>query len=238
MQSTNAFTGVMDLFISPAKAFNGLKDAKGWSFLAAALILISVAASQYIYHSSVSPEFLLEQQMERIEASGDFTPAELEMQESHMAQTLPMLGMLGAVFGGIAVLVFSAIFALYYYLVSKQDPNCEQKYGDWYGFTLFTSLPAIFAGLGTILLVVTASSSEIPLSVLSFSSLNQLILGLEPSSAFFGLAEAINIFTLWSVALCYVGLKAWTNFDNNKALIFALLPNVIIFGIWALIAAL
>lgn len=238
MKSNNMFAGVMDTFVAPTKAFNGLKEAKGWAWFAAVLLLASVISSQFAYYNAVDTEFLVAQQMETIEASGDLNPAELEQTEASIAQSAPMMAWFAAIGGSIAILVFSALFALYYYLISKQDPQCEQGYGDWYGFTLFTSLPTIFAGIGTLALVFSAATAQIPLSVMSFSSLNQLVFNLAPTDALYSLLEGLNIFTFWAIALAYFGLKSWTNFSSNKALVFALLPNVLIFGIWALIAVL
>jgi hypothetical protein len=238
MKSENAISAIGDTFLSPTKAFNGLKEAKGWSWLAIILIFIFGVSAQVIYFNSVDQAFFVEQQVAQMEQSGDYNPAQLEQAEAMTAQQFPMMWIFSAIGVLIGVPTIFCIFALYYYLIGKQDMDCHMSYGDWFGFTAFTSLPTIFAAMGTIALVLTASTGDIPMSVLTFASLNQLVFGFEANHAFAGLLESINIFSIWSLVLTYVGLKSWTNFSNNKALLFALLPSLLIYGIWAIIAAL
>lgn len=238
MKSQNAISAIGDTFLAPTKAFNGLKDAKGWSWLAMILLFVFGISAQVIYFNSVDQAYFVEQQIATMEQSGDYNPAELEQAEAMTAQQFPMMWIFSAVGVLVGIPTIFCIFALYYYLIGKQDPECHMTFGDWFGFTAFTSLPTIFAAIGTMALVLTASSGEIPATVLTFSSLNQLIFGFDANHAFAGLLESINIFSIWSLALTYIGLKSWTNFNNNKAMLFALLPSILIYGIWAIIAAL
>ena len=238
MKSENAISAIGDTFLAPTKAFNGLKEAKGWSWLAITLIFLFGISSQVIYFNSVDQTFFVEQQVAQMEQTGDYNPAELEQAEAMTAQQFPMMWIFSAIGVLIGVPTIFCIFALYYYLIGKQDMECQMNYGDWFGFTAFTSLPTIFASIGTIALVLTASTGDIPISVLTFSSINQLVFGLDASHAFAGLLESLNIFSIWTIVLTYFGLKSWTNFSNNKALFFALLPSLLIYGIWAIIAAL
>lgn len=238
MQSTNAFSSVIDTFVSPTKAFNGLKQAKGWTWFAIVLFLLLSAAVQAVYYKSVDQAFFVEQQMIVIEASGDMNPAQIEQTEAMTAQQFPMMWIITSVSTLIFMPIVLCVFALYYHLVAKQDTSQSFTFGDWFSFSTYTSLPAIISALGSLVLILTASSGEIPVSVMTFASLNQLIFGFEPGHAFTTLLESINIFSIWSIALAYVGLKSWTNFSQNKALLFALLPSVLIYGIWAIVAAL
>jgi hypothetical protein len=237
-QSTNAISAIGDTFLAPSKVFNGLKNSKGWSWLAIALVLVVGIAAQALYFKSVDPTYFVEQQVATMEQSGEYNPADIQQAEALTAQQFPMMWIFSAAGVLIITPIILSISALYFSLIAKQDPNCQMKYGDWFGFSIFTILPTIFASLGTIILVLTAQSGDLPLSVLTFSSLNQLIFGFEPSHAFAGLLESINIFSFWSLFLSYIGLKSWTNFSDAKAFIFALLPSILIYGIWFVTAAL
>lgn len=238
MKSMNAISAIGDTFIAPTKMFNGLKEAKGWSWLAMILLFVFGISAQIIYFNSVDPAFFVEQQVVTMEQSGDYNPAELEQVEVMTAQQFPMMWIFAVVGVLIGIPTVFCIFALYYYLVGKQDSDCDMTFGDWFGFTTFTSLPTILASLGTIVLVLTAASSDIPSSVLTFSSLNQLLFGFAASHPFASLLESINIFSIWSLVLTYIGLKSWTNFSDGKACLFALLPSIVIYGGWAIFAAL
>jgi hypothetical protein len=237
MKSPNAFSALIDIYISPSKAFNGVEHAKGWSWLALFCIAAATAASMYIFYTNVDLQFLINEQVTA--ASVDATIGEQKMIRQAIEQNAAnqiWFGMLGGVFG---LIIMNALMALYYMLIAKLDPNSQHGYGAWYGFSLWTMMPMVVSSLGTIALVMLANSDEISQqAVFNYASINQLIVGLDVSSSFYTLLESINVFTFWSIALAMVGLKCWTHFSTNKALLFAALPSIIIFAIWALIAAL
>ncbi|ATC93104.1 YIP1 family protein [Pseudoalteromonas tunicata] len=236
MQSTNQFNAILDIFISPTKVFAGLKDAKGWFLMPLILVCGLMAASQYTYFSNVDTEFLLDQQV--AQAGADLTSGEQKMIRNQMASTVDMQ-YLFAMFGGIiAIVVMNAIIAGYYNFVAKQDMTTDYKYGDWYSFGLWTMMPTTIYALGLIALVLTAQTDQLPLSMHAYASLNQLIFGIEAGQPFAALLDSLNIFSFWSIAIAAIGLKTWTNFSMNKAIVFAALPTVVIYVIWAIIAAL
>jgi len=142
-----------------------------------------------------------------------------------------------AIFGGIIGLaVINALMAGYYLFVSKQDPEANYGYGAWYGFGIWTMMPMIISSLGLLILVLTASTDQISQSLFNYASINQLLIGLEIGHPFYTLLESLNIFSIWGIFIAAIGLKSWTNFTFNKALLFAALPSIVIYGIWTVIA--
>jgi hypothetical protein len=237
MQSPNALSALIDIYISPSKTFNAIEDTKGWSWLALICIAAATAASMYLFYNTVDLQFLIDEQVAA--ASIDATIGEQKMIRQAIEQNAPnqvWFGMLGGVLG---LVIMNALMALYYMLVAKLDPNSQHSYGAWYGFSLWTMMPVVISSLGTIALVLLASTDHISQqAVFNYASINQLVTGLDVGDVFYTLLEAISIFTVWSIALAMIGLKCWTQFSTNKALLFAALPSVIIFTIWALVAAL
>ncbi len=138
--------------------------------------------------------------------------------------------------GIVGIAIINAIMALYYLLVSKIDPKSEAKFGDWYGFSFWTLMPLVLNSLGMIILVATANTDQLSMSLQNYASINQLFLGLDSSSSFFTLTESFGIFSVWSIALTVIGLKCWTNFSTNKAVLYGVLPSALIYGIWFIIA--
>ncbi len=156
MKSSNVMTALVDIFISPSKAFNGLKEAKGWSFVAFILLAGILAASMFAFYNKADPQFLIDQQVAA--ASVDATIAEQKMIRQSMEQTIDMQVWF-AIFGGIIGLaVINALMAGYYLFVSKQDPEANYGYGAWYGFGVWTMMPMIISSLGLLILVLTAST--------------------------------------------------------------------------------
>ncbi|MGB0923651.1 MAG: YIP1 family protein, partial [Pseudoalteromonas shioyasakiensis] len=219
MKSSNVMTALVDIFISPSKAFNGLKEAKGWSFVAFILLAGILAASMFAFYNKADPQFLIDQQVAA--ASVDATIAEQKMIRQSMEQTIDMQVWF-AIFGGIIGLaVINALMAGYYLFVSKQDPEANYGYGAWYGFGIWTMMPMIISSLGLLILVLTASTDQISQSLFNYASINQLLIGLEIGHPFYTLLESLNIFSIWGIFIAAIGLKSWTNFTFNKALLFA-----------------
>ncbi len=234
MKSSNVMTALVDIFISPSKAFNGLKEAKGWSFVAFILLAGILAASMFAFYNKADPQFLIDQQV--AVASVDATIAEQKMIRQSIEQTID-LQVWFAMFGGIIGLaVINALMAGYYLFVSKQDPEANYGYGAWYGFGVWTMMPMIISSLGLLILVLTASTDQISQSLFNYASINQLLIGLEIGHPFYTLLESLNIFSIWGIFIAAIGLKSWTNFTFNKALLFAALPSIVIYGIWTVIA--
>ena len=234
MKSSNVMTALVDIFISPSKAFNGLKEAKGWSFVAFILLAGILAASMFAFYNKADPQFLIDQQVAA--ASVDATIAEQKMIRQSMEQTVD-LQVWFAIFGGIIGLaVINALMAGYYLFVSKQDPEANYGYGAWYGFGVWAMMPLVIYYLGFLILVLTASTNQISQTLMNYSSINQLLIGLEIGHPFYTLLESLNIFSIWGIFIAAIGLKSWTNFTFNKALLFAALPSIVIYGIWTVIA--
>ncbi|HCV05510.1 YIP1 family protein [Pseudoalteromonas sp. SSMSWG5] len=234
MKSSNVMTALVDIFISPSKAFNGLKEAKGWSFVAFILLAGILAASMFAFYNKADPQYLIDQQV--AVASVDATIAEQKMIRQSMEQTIDMQVWF-AMFGGIIGLaVINALMAGYYLFVSKQDPEANYGYGAWYGFGIWTMMPMIISSLGLLILVLTASTDQISQSLFNYASINQLLIGLEIGHPLYTLLESLNIFSIWGIFIAAIGLKCWTNFTFNKALLFAALPSIVIYGIWTVIA--
>ncbi len=234
MKSSNVMTALVDIFISPNKAFNGLKEAKGWSFVAFILLAGILAASMFAFYNKADPQYLIDQQV--AVASVDATIAEQKMIRQSMEQTID-LQVWFAMFGGIIGLaVINALMAGYYLFVSKQDPEANYGYGAWYGFGVWAMMPLVIYYLGFLILVLTASTNQISQTLMNYSSINQLLIGLEIGHPFYTLLESLNIFSIWGIFIAAIGLKSWTNFTFNKALLFAALPSIVIYGIWTVIA--
>lgn len=233
MKSANAFSALVDIYISPSKAFNGINDAKGWSWLAFIIIVGMSAASILVFYSVVDMQFFIDEQVAI--ASVDQTKSVQEAIRANIEQTAPMMKWFGIGGAVVFIALLNALLGLYYMLVAKMDPESIQSYGDWFGFSVWTMMPSIINGLGALILIATAGTDQLSQTIINYASLNQIIFGFEFGDAFYTFFESINLFTFWSIALAAVGLKCWTNFSMNKAILFGALPYIVIFGIWAII---
>jgi len=220
---------LLDIFIAPAQAFIKLRGSGGNLLLFTAQLLLTALAF-YLFYQGMSPEWLVEQQLLQ---AGELTPAELEQARAVMAQTAPYTAIIAAVSGPLMLLLVNAILAGYLHLISKMSGDF--RYQDWFGFSVWSQMPMQLNTIGLILLVLFADTPNLPLATANYASLNHLVLQLPIGAPFYSWAEAFSLFMVWHIALMSIGLKQWCNFSTIKAIIFAALPTVLIFGIWALL---
>ena len=222
-------TALLDIYIAPTQAYAKIRGSGGNLLLLLGQILIT-ALVMYMFYQGMSPEWLVEQQLLH---AGELTPAEIEQSRAMMAQAAPYTAILGAVSVPFTLVLLTAILAGYLHLITKMSGDF--RYKDWFGFSVWSQMPMLLNTIGLMLLVVFADTPNLPISTANYASLNQLILQLPISAPFFAWAEAFNFFMVWNIAVMAFGLKQWCNFSMVKATIFAALPSVLIFGIWALL---
>lgn len=229
MTTSTQGTALLDIFIAPTQAFAKIRGSGGnLLWLLGQMILAGLAF--YLFYQGMSPEWLVEQTML---TAGDLTPAEIEQTRAVMAQSAPYTAIISAISGPLMVLLMNAILAGYLHLISKMSGDF--RYQDWFGFSVWTQMPMQLNTIGLILLVLFSDTPNLPLATVSYASLNQLVLQLPIGAPFYTWAESFSLFMFWQIALTAIGLKQWCNFSSVKATIFAALPTVLIFGIWALL---
>ena len=222
-------TSLLDIFIAPSQAFANIRGSGGNVLLLVGQLLL-LALALYLFYQGMSPEWLVEQQLLQ---AGELTPAEIEQSRAMMAQTAPYTAIIVAVTAPLMALLMNAILAGYLHLISKMSGDF--RYQDWFGFSVWSQMPMQLNSIGLILLVLFSDTPNLPMAAANYASLNQLVLQLPIGAPFYTWAEAFSLFMLWQIAVMAIGLKQWCNFSMVKASIFAALPTVLIFGIWALL---
>ncbi len=226
---------IVDIFVAPSNVFNQVKDNKKWAWLGLLLIIAISALSSVLFFGSMSPEWIVEQQLAQ---SGDLSAQEAEQAKGAMMQMAQYTGVLGAVFGGIFIIIMTCLFAAYNMLIGKSAGVIKPdfKYADWFSFTLWTSMPAIVNTIGFMVLFLTASTSDLPLSMANYASVNQLFFNYLPSDSLYTWAESLNLFSLWSIFLTTVGFQRCCNMSLANSTAAAVLPYFVIFASWFALA--
>lgn len=229
MTSPTFFAVVSNMLLSPNLAWQQLREK---SLIAPALLLqiVLTSAAIYLFYSGMSAEWLVEQQLLQ---AGDLTPAETEQARAMMAQTAAYTPIIGVVSVVVMSLLMHAIFAGYYHLIGKMAGNFN--YSQWFAASVWSQMPLLLNMIGLMLLTLLADNPNLPLSTANYASVNQLLLQLPSSHAYFFLTENLNLFYFWQVALLTLAFRQWCQFSLTKALLLAALPLVLIFGTWALL---
>lgn len=231
MATTTLSNAILDIYVAPKNLFDGLRSAKGWNWAALLLIIAISAVAIFAFYSGMSTEWIVEQQLLQV---GDISPAEEQQFRAYFAESAGAIGWLGAIFNSLFILISIAILAGYFKLVGG---GSDYGYGDWFGFAIWTQMPTVIYMLGFFALFMTASTPDLPLMLVNYASINQLLLGLSPQDALYTWAESVNLFFFWNIALATIGLNRWCGMSMGKAGVLAALPFVLVFGIWGVLAA-
>lgn len=229
-QVNNPFQAIQDIFIKPNQVFSAVAKTHNWSWIPFILISFLSALPIYYYFGFVDFEWYRDLVIET--SAGDLSPAELDMMRQAMQQTqILWVSVVGVIFSTI---IANAVLALYLNYATKSDEECVQGYTDWYGFTWWVSMPTVVVSIITLCIVLLASDNQLSPIALGPTSLS-FILGIEMNSAWFSLAQAIRLESIWVMYLIAVGLSQWTQLPTKRTYIIATVPFVLIWGVWAAI---
>lgn len=230
--SANPIQACIDALISPSVAFNAVKEKKGWSWLPFTILISSTFLLFVYYFNVVDFAWLKEQMINQIAASKPMTDDELKAVSSFYEKDTMMWST--AIGGTFAFIIINMITATYYHIATKVSAGSEYKFTQWYGFTWWASFPAIISTLLSFLVIIFAPDGMVSMQELQPTSLNSLLFSVDPSHAWYGLLEGLNLFSFWMIAVASIGLRSWLNIDSKKALIIAAGPQVLIYGFWVL----
>ena len=223
--ATQALFDIGNVILEPSPTFARLKDKpRAWVPLAV-LILLSLAIS-YWYVTTLDFAWFREHMLA---ARGAVKPEE----RAALAQLMTLDRMLWTTV--ISILlgtpVMYALTAVYYLLAGKVM-GAGIGFGKWFGFVTWTSIPRLLA-LPLMALQIATSGGHLTLEDSNMVSLNYLLLHLPQSSPWASFAGSLDLTSLWTIALAAIGLKAWTGRSTAACTLAAVLPYVLIYGIWA-----
>jgi hypothetical protein len=221
--ATQPLFDIGNVILAPSPTFARLKDKPRPFIPLVVLILLTLAVSCW-YVSSLDFAWFREHMLV---AQGMKPEARAAMEHFTPKMMMWMSGA-GAVLGTPVV---CAIVALYYLLAGKVM-GTGIGYGKWFGFAVWTSIPRLLTVPLSALQILTSGGRLAP-EDMNMVSLNYLLLHLPTSSPWFGLATNLDLTSVWSIVLAVLGLKAWTGRSTGACVTAAVLPYVLVYGIWA-----
>jgi hypothetical protein len=223
--ATQPLFDIGNVILAPSPTFARLKDKPRPFIPLMVLILLTLAVSCW-YVSSLDFAWFREHMLA---AQGSMKPeARAAMAQFLTPKTMMWSSGAGAVVGTPLI---CAIVALYYLLAGKVM-GTGIGYGKWFGFAVWTSIPRLVTVPLSALQILTSGGRLAP-EDMNMVSLNYLLLHLPASSPWFGFATNLDLTSVWSIALAVIGLKAWTGRSTGACITVAVLPYVLVYGIWA-----
>jgi type IV secretory pathway TrbD component len=230
----NNFAVLQALVFEPRKAFAELDQRPRfwWPLL---LVALSVAAINLWYTAVVDIEWLTDLQLRNSPLTRNMTSAEIERLVAAAADRRGVSMLSGTVGAVIVIGVLMWLSALYY-LVAGKITGVDRSYRHWLAMATWTSTPTLIAMFASAVVLITASSNQISQSDLQPLSLNALLLhrGVDqPGHAFY---TSLNLPQFLSLYLAASGIRVWSGRGWTFSIIFAALPFVLVYGIWAFFA--
>jgi len=100
---------------------------------------------------------------------------------------------------------------------------------------VWTYFVLIFGTLVAFIVIIMADSNQVSQTDLNPVSLNSLLVHASPGDTWFTWASSLSVINFWALFLMSIGYARWTNASMVKSTIIAILPYVLIFGIWAVL---
>jgi hypothetical protein len=223
--ATQSLLDMGNVILEPSSTFTRLKDKPNAWVPLVLLILLTVAVS-YWWISTEDFAWLLDHMMST-------KPDMKETERAAMARIMTPTTMLLTSAGGAAIgtIVIFALIALYY-SVAGRVIDAPAGYGKWFAFVVWVSVPRLLAIPLSAVQIMTSGGRLAP-EDLNMVSLNYLLFHLPASHAWAGLVGNIDLTSFWTIALAAIGLKAWTGRPMGTCAAVAILPYLLVYGLWA-----
>lgn len=224
---------MVDIIASPSRAWDEIREHNRWFWIPLLLLIVLTSAAFTYFYMWVDYDWFVEETIRSMPAE---TRAEAAPGvRSFMSPTFSIGSTVAAVV--FMTFFFNLILATYYLLVSKFTSSGEIRFGQWFSLSVWSGFPGIFSALAIFMVIFLADSNQVGQTELSPLSLNALLFQAEAGDTWFTWANSVNLIMFWSIFLAGLGISRWTASSLAKGLIIAGLPFVLIFGIWAAIAA-
>ncbi|MCS0588139.1 YIP1 family protein [Massilia norwichensis] len=223
--ATQALFDIGNVILEPTSTFARLKDkTRAWLPL---FILIALSVGIMVWWiSTLDFPWLVEH---TVAAQPKATPEMRAAMEKFMTPTSMMWSsVIGAVLGTLVAMAVSAL----YYLVAGKIMGVPIGFGKWFGFSVWTSVPRLLTVPLSALQIMTSNGRLAP-EDLNMASLNFLLFHLPVTHPWASLVGSMDLTMFWSIALAVLGLKAWTGRSTGTCVLVAVLPYLIIYGLWA-----
>lgn len=227
----NNFALLQALAFEPRQAFAAL-DARPRFWWPLLVVALCSAALNVWYVSFVDLEWLADHQLRNNPLTQSMTEAELQRRARAAAGNRGVQMAIGGIASVLVVAILMVLTALYYSLAGKVTA-VERGFRHWLSLATWTSTPTLLTLVIAAIVMLTASSNQIPQDALQVLSINALFMHREAGEAGFTLFSTLNLVQLVSLYLAAFGVKVWSGRSWLFSIVFTALPSVLIFGIWA-----
>ncbi|MEO8062866.1 MAG: YIP1 family protein [Pseudomonadota bacterium] len=228
----NDLSVAASLATAPSKAFMELRGRPRFLLPLFTILLSSIAVVAW-YYSVVDFDWLKELIFSN-------NPDVQKLPPEQRAAAMNFVGrntmLFGSVFGVLVGVPFVYVLTAVYYLVAAKVTKVPLGFKHWFTLVCWVSLPGLLSTVAAVISLLLRDNNQIPPGVLQPLSLNELVFHVPVGSKSQPFLEALNVPVILSCILAVIGVHTWTQRSWLCSSIVAVLPVVLLYGIWAIFA--
>jgi hypothetical protein len=223
------------LVFEPSKAFAAIAERPRFLF-PLLLLVVATAGLTAWYLGVVDLEWMVDQQLRSNSAlARALSDEQIAKAAADAGAQRGLRATIGTLSTGFVLVLMSLLGALYYLLAGKIT-NVDRSFRQWLALNCWSSLPTVLAVVPAAFVLLSAGTAQIPQEDLQPLSFNALFFHRAAGEPGFTLLSSMNLLQLAVLYLAAVGVKTWSGRSWLFSWVFAGLPLVLIFGIWAFFA--
>ncbi|MDB5719841.1 MAG: hypothetical protein JWP15_459 [Alphaproteobacteria bacterium] len=218
------------MLFEPQRAFGEAMSKKVWTLLLPfflAVLFTAILNIYYFYHVDIA---WLRDQM---------TASMPSDQRDVIARSMTRGRFIGISIIGVCFLALTINLgrAFIYWLALKVQGVGSQGFVKLFAVVVWSTAPLLLILPAGLLNISLAPGGHLAGNDVNPVSLNQLLFHLPAGSAWGQLLSTFSLVNLWEIALIGVGIQYVSRLGMSKAMLIALLPDAIVYGIWGLLLA-
>ena len=226
----SATATLVQVFTEPSKAMAAVRER---SMLALPLLLMILGnVALFVWYFQIVDFPWLQDAM--LSANPAMDASAREVARGFMSKSV----MLGSTVTGIVIVVPIMLLAsAVYYLLFAKVVGCDIGFGKWFAFATWSAVPTLLLLPLMAMQIILSSNGQLTMEALNPVTLNQLLFHLPTANPWAGLLNAINLTSIWATVVAVIGLRQWTGKRLGTSIFIVLLPQLVIYGAWAIFAA-
>lgn len=224
----------LDAFVAPGDFFANFDRVRRLGPVVLVALLTLAVSAHYFFYSSLDQAWLLEQQLESV---ASLSMAEQEVARDALRSNLSSAGMLVGAMAAIGlllqVLVLSAVYMLGVRLLWPEASRMD--FNAWFSLVAWCQLPWFVNYAVFMLLYLSSSSPDLPLSLPQFASVGQVFMAGLNGTEYAQWAQSLNLFYAWVIFMTAAALHQRLSIPLRHAVVFAGAPFLLFFGGWLVV---
>ena len=228
--SYSVFNAMVDIVASPGKALDEVKLHTSWLWWPLLITMLLASGMMVYYFSWVDFPWLVEETIRQVPPENRAESADAI--RSFMKPGTSTWTTVAAIV--IFTFVIYLLQSVYLHLANKLITGAEIGFGQWFSFSVWTAFVGIFGVFAALMVIFMNDTNQLSQQSLQVLSLNSLLIHAAPGDPWFTWGSSLTLLHFWTLFLMSIGFARWTGASMVKSTIIAVLPWVLIFGIWAL----